>query len=175
MRHIYMKKIKEILMTFCMVTTGVTFATLVYVKVFYDMEGVTANILWQILLVSFLCSLGNLIHPMHEVGRRRFWIDLFVHYLYINVVVLGAGRRFEWFDIRVASMAVGMMLLILIIFVLVSAVIWATEIKESRRMNEKLLEYQNRKTDLKAKGTAERLDTGMTEGGRTAQTHVEKI
>lgn len=163
MRHIYIKKIKEILMTFCMVTTGATFATLVYVKIFYDMEGVTANILWQILLVSFLCSLGNLIHPMHEVGRRRFCIDLFVHYLYINVVVLGAGKRFEWFDIRVLSMDVGMMLLILIIFVLVSAVIWATEIKESRRLNEKLLEYQNRKAGLKGKGMVEERNAEMAD------------
>lgn len=145
MQYMIMKKIKEIFQTFCMITTGIVFATLVYIKVFYAMNDVGADILWQILLTSFLCSLGNLIHPMREVERRRFWMDLLLHYLYINVVVLGTGSYFEWFDLGVPVMVAGMMVLILVIFVAISAIMWTTGIIESRRLNEKLLEYQNKK------------------------------
>lgn len=150
MQYMIMRKIKEIFLTFCMITTGIVFAALVYIKVYYAMNDVGAAILWQILLISFLCSLGNLIHPMREVGKRRFRVNLLLHYLYINVVVLGTGSRFEWFDLGVPIMVAGMMALILVIFVAISAVNWTMEIRESRRLNEKLLEYQSKKLQIEA-------------------------
>lgn len=145
MQYTIIRKIKEIFLTFCMVTTGIVFATLIYVKIFYGMNDLDADILWQILVTSFLCSLGNLIHPMREVGKRRFKVDLLLHYLYINAIVLGAGNYFEWFDLSVPSMTFGMMILIIIIFIAISAAIWTMETRESRRLNEKLQEYQNRR------------------------------
>lgn len=145
MQNAIIRRIKQSFLTFCMVTTGIVFATLIYVKIFYGMNDLDADILWQILVTSFLCSLGNLIHPMREVGKRRFMVDVLLHYLYINVVVLGTGDYFEWFDLSVPSMTLGMMILILIIFVAISAVIWTMETRESRRLNEKLQEYQNRR------------------------------
>lgn len=148
MQYMIMKKIKEIFLTFCMITTGIVFATLVYVKIYYEMNDLGAEILWQILVTSFLCSLGNLIHPVREVGKRRFKADLLLHYLYINAVVLGMGNYYEWFDLSIPRMTIGMMALIIIIFIAISAVIWTMETRESRRMNEKLLEYQSRKTRL---------------------------
>lgn len=160
MQYMIMRKIKEIFLTFCMITTGIVFAALVYIKVYYAMNDVGADILWQILLTSLLCSLGNLIHPVHEVGKRRFRVNLLLHYLYINVVVLGAGSRFEWFDLGVPIMVAGMMALILVIFVAISAVIWTMEIRESRRLNEKLLEYQSRKPQTE---TAKAGVTGIEE------------
>lgn len=150
MQYMIMRKIKEIFLTFCMITTGIVFAALVYIKVYYAMNDVGADLLWQILLTSLLCSLGNLIHPMREVGKRRFQVNLLLHYLYINVVVLGTGSRFEWFDLGVPVMVAGMMALILIIFAAISAVNRTMEIRESRRLNEKLLEYQSRKLQTEA-------------------------
>lgn len=145
MQYMIMKKIKEIFLTFCMITTGIVFATLIYVRIYYGMNDLGTEILWQILVTSFLCSLGNLIHPVREVGKRRFKIDLLLHYLYINVVVLGMGNHYEWFDISIPRMTIGMMTLITIIFIAISAAIWTMERRESRRLNEKLLEYQNKK------------------------------
>ncbi|MBD5450363.1 MAG: DUF3021 domain-containing protein [Lachnospiraceae bacterium] len=145
MQYTIMKKFKEIFFTFCMITTGIVFASLTYIRIFYDMNDVGADILWQILVTSFLCSLGNLIHPVREVGKWRFKVNLLLHYLYINVIVLGAGDYFEWFDLSVPSMTLGMMTLIIIIFAVISAIIWTMEARESRRLNEKLQEYQNRR------------------------------
>ncbi|MDE6846755.1 MAG: DUF3021 domain-containing protein [Lachnospiraceae bacterium] len=148
MQYMIVRKIKEIFLTFCMITTGIVVATLIYVKIYYAMNDLDANILWQILFTSFLCSLGNLIHPVREVGKRRFKIDLLLHYLYINVVVLGMGNFFEWFDLSIPSMTLGMAILIIVIFIVISAIIWTMEKRESRRMNEKLLEYQSRKVKM---------------------------
>ena len=145
MQYMIIRKIKEIFLTFCMITTGIVFATLIYVMIFYEMNDLGADILWQILVTSFLCSLGNLIHPMREVGKRRFKVDILLHYLYINAVVLGTGDYFEWFDFSVPSMTLGMMALIIIVFIVVSAAIWTMETRESRRLNEKLQEYQRKK------------------------------
>ena len=145
MQYMIIRKIKEIFLTFCMITTGIVFATLIYVMIFYEMNDLGADILWQILVTSFLCSLGNLIHPMREVGKRRFKVDILLHYLYINAVVLGTGDYFEWFDFSVPSMTLGMMALIIIVFIVVSAAIWTMETRESRRLNVKLQEYQRKK------------------------------
>ncbi len=155
MEYLFIKKIKEILLTFCMITTGIVFATLIYIKVFYGMNDVGAEILGQILITSFLCSLGNLIHSAKEVGIWRYRIDILLHYLYINVVVLGLGDYFEWFDLSVPVMTLGMMVLIIIIFIIISFVLWAMETRETRRLNEKLLEYQRGKTVIKGTDTAE--------------------
>ena len=145
MQYTLMKKIKEIFLTFCMITTGIVFATLIYVKIFYEMNDLGADILWQILFTSFLCSLGNLIHPVREVEKWRFKVDLLLHYLYINVIVLGTGSLFKWFDLSIPSMVFGMITLIVVIFIVISAIIWTMETRESRRLNEKLLEYQSKK------------------------------
>ena len=172
MQYMIMRKIKEIFLTFCMITTGIVFAALVYIKVYYAMNDVGADLLWQILLTSLLCSLGNLIHPVREVGKRRFRVNLLLHYLYINVVVLGTGSRFEWFDLGVPVIVAGMMALILVIFAAISAVNWTMEIRESRRLNEKLLEYQSRKlqTEIVKAGV-----TGTTEGVTAGTERPDKI
>ncbi len=148
MGYLVIKKIKEILLTFCMITTGIVFAALIYIKVFYGMNDVGAELLWQILVTSFLCSLGNLIHLMREVGVWRLRINMLMHYLYINVVVLGTGDYFEWFDLSDPVMTFVMMTFIAIIFIIISAVIWTMETRESRRLNEKLLEYQGKKSGM---------------------------
>ena len=62
--------------------------------------------------------------------------------VYINVVVLGSGYLFHWMDIENIFMLAGMVLGILIVFVVVSFVIWGLHKRESEHLNRKLREYQ---------------------------------
>lgn len=137
------KRMAELFLTFCMVTTGSVFVCAVYNEVFWPHGTLLkADILWQLLALAFVCSLGNFIHPYREISRRREALNKGLHYLYINVVVLGSGYLFHWMDIENIFMLAGMVLGILIVFVVVSFVIWGLHKRESEHLNRKLREYQ---------------------------------
>lgn len=137
------RKIKEILLTFCMVTTGSVLVSAVYIKVFWpDDPQVSVDILWQIPVIAFICSLGNFLYSYREAGRRRMLCRKLLHYLYINAVVLGGGYCFAWIEGGNILMPAVMALGILVVFAVVSAVVWGWHKKETERLNSKLQEYQ---------------------------------
>lgn len=135
--------IREILLTFCMVTTGSVLVSAAYIKVFWPGdEQVSVDILWQLPLIAFVCCLGNFFYPQREVGRRSILCRKLLHYLYINAVVLGGGYHFAWIERGNLSMPTVMAFGILVVFVAVSAVVWNWHKKETQRLNSKLQEYQ---------------------------------
>lgn len=137
------RRIREILLTFCMVTTGSMFVSAAYIKVFWPGDPqVSVDILWQIPVIAFVCSLGNFMHPYREASRRRVMCQKILHYLYINVVVLGGGYYFAWIERGNMLMLSVMALGIFVVFVVVSAVLWSWRKKETALLNRKLQEYQ---------------------------------
>lgn len=139
------KRMVELLLTFCMVTTGSVFVCAVYNEVFWPGDRyLDGDILWQLLALAFLCSIGNFIHPYREISRRRATINKGLHYLYINAVVLGSGYWFKWMNIDNLFMLAVMLLGILTVFAVVSFVIWRVHKEESESLNRKLKEYQQR-------------------------------
>lgn len=151
MRESARKRTVELLLTFCMVTTGSVFVCAAYNNVFWPQGTLLdSNILWQLLAMSFVCSLGNFFHPYREISRRREAFNKGLHYVYINVVVLGSGYWFGWMDIENIFMLAAMVVGILAVFVAVSFVIWRLHKRESENLNRKLSEYQQtgKKTDV---------------------------
>ena len=66
------KRLVELLLTFCMVTTGSVFVCAVYNNIFWPHDTLlNGDILWQLLALAFLCSLGNFLHPYKEISHRR--------------------------------------------------------------------------------------------------------
>lgn len=140
-----MKKLKDLLFAFVCITTGVTFVTAVYITVFWPQARLEVDILWQILFVSFLCSVGICMFPEHqEANKKRTIILYFLSYLEINVIVLGCGFWFEWFNADNIWMVVGMEVAIAFVFLLVSAALWNWNKRLAVEMNGKLLEYQQK-------------------------------
>lgn len=140
------RRIREILLTFCMVTTGSLFVSAVYIHVFWPGDPqVSVSVLWQLPIIAFVCSLGNFIHPYRAVSRRRGICQNILHYLYINVVVLGGGYYFAWIERGNMLMLVVMALGIMVVFVAVSVVVWSWHKKEAEHLNSKLQEYQAKK------------------------------
>ena len=71
-----MKRVKELLLTFALVTTGVLLAAAIFMTIFWQGEKVTGAILWQILSVAALCSLGNFIWPEREVSKKELELSI---------------------------------------------------------------------------------------------------
>ena len=137
-----MKKIREVLRCFAYVTSCVILATAIYIGIFYRESMDKYVILWQILLVSFLCSLGILLYPDRAMSKREAILRTLLHYVEVNAVVLGCGVWFGWFDIRNPWMLMGMLILIAIFCVGVSWLQWKRENRLAALLNARLEEYQ---------------------------------
>lgn len=143
-----LKRLKDVCYVFACVTTCVTFVTAVYIKVFWAQQvSLDKDILWQILFVSFLCSLGILIYPEREVSGRATVLLYILHYIEVNIVVLGCGIWFQWFLPNDLPMVLGMVILIALVFILVSVITWNRNRKMADLMNRRLEEYQQRTKD----------------------------
>lgn len=137
-----MKRLRDVAFVFMCVTTCVLFVTALYITVFWQQAVLGVEILWQILGVSFLCSLVTGFYPQREIGKKALQCIYVCHYVLTNAIVLGCGIWFEWFYLDNLPMVLAMLLAIAVIFVLVSAVVWRRGKKQAERMNERLRLYQ---------------------------------
>lgn len=138
-------RIKATLYTFVCVTTCIVFAAAIFNTVFFPGSYMETEMLWQILIISVLCSLGTMIYPDHEVTKKKAVFLTVLHYIIVNIVVFGGGILFGWFYAANPAMVLTMLLLIAVIYFLVSAVMWKRAADTAVLMNEKLAEYQSRK------------------------------
>lgn len=137
-------RIKEMFHTFPYVVTGVLFACALFITIFNREGIIPSNLLWQILAASFLCVLGDLFYPQREMTKRERAVRRLLHYLYINVVVLGCARVFQWFDRENLTMNVFLFMTIIVVFLTVSYTIQRKNRKLSALLNERLERYQNK-------------------------------
>ena len=139
----YIEGLKTIWQNFTIVTVAVMVAAATYVTNFY---GAHANVeiilLWQIMLVSFLCSLSQFLCGLgkKELSKKQFCIRCFGAYIYVNVVVLGLGLKFKWFDSSSLPMIIGMLFAVMVAFLFVVAVIFFIDLKTTDEINRKLKE-----------------------------------
>ena len=140
-----MRRLRFLLHTFSMVMTGVVLAVAVFTTVIAPTETVEAALLWQMLLVSGLCTLTALIYPWdREMGKVETIVRTMVQYVLVNVIVLGGGILFYWYDTSKLYSVAGMVLSIAIVFGAVAAGSWKRAALDAARMNEKLERYQER-------------------------------
>ena len=138
-----MARIKVLLDVFAKVTTCILFGAAVYCSVFFYDGMFSRHLLWEILLVSFLTSLGTLFYT-DSINKKSMRVVYVLHYLFNNVVVVGCGLWFEWIDAGNTLQIIGMIVLVAVIFSVVSVLSWKKEAKEAELMNERLMQYQEK-------------------------------
>ncbi len=138
-----MARIKVFFDVFTKVTTCVVFAVAIYCRIFFPGLNFKEDMLWQILLVSLLTSAGTLMYN-DDIKKNSMKVRCIIHYLMVNVIVVGCGIWFEWFYADNLAQVIGMLILIAIIFTVVSVVSWRKVQKEAELMNQRLAEYQGK-------------------------------
>lgn len=142
MKRIETYRLKNLLHTYICVMSCVVIATAIFITIFMPEVELGVEILWQMMLVSFLCSMGSLLYPEKAVSKRKMALLISLHYAEVNVVVLGLGFCFKWFSVKYLPHVVGMLVLINVIFLIVSRVEWKRGEKIAQQMNQRLAEYQ---------------------------------
>lgn len=142
-----LEKIKELLYTFSCVVTGVLFACALFITIFHRDNRISVAVLWEILFTSFVCTCGNLLYPYREISTRQEIVRRVLHYLYINAVVFGCAALFGWYDLKNLRMSGFMFCCILLIFLVVSWLVWRHSSKVSQALNSQLKRYQEKKIE----------------------------
>ena len=136
------EKMKLLLDIFGKITAGVLMAAAAYITIFWGTEAkISAMILWQVLSVSAVCSAPVLLFAADngkELSKRGMLVRQFLYFMFVNVVVLGLGRRFEWFEFRNLGMVAVMEVLIIAVYALVNLVSYLSERSVAQDMNERL-------------------------------------
>lgn len=145
-----MRRLRYLFHIYTMVMTGVVFATAIFITVINPMERVESVLLWQMAAVSGLCTLMSLIcYPWNrEMGKMENIVRTTIHYVLINVVVLGSGAWFEWYDPARWGSVGAMMLSIAVIFGIVTFISWRKGKREAAEMNRRLEEYQKKDREV---------------------------
>ncbi len=137
-------KIKSMIKTFSYVTTGVLFSTALFISVFKPQASLDVTLLWQILCTTLICTLGNLLYPSREISTKQIVIRMFIHYLYIHVVIFSCAYFFDWFELNNGQMRVFMFICITVVFAAVSWFTWHEDKKTSELLNHSLEKYRKR-------------------------------
>lgn len=141
----FIKYMQIIFSVYVKITTFVVLAAAVYIGVFWGADTeLSVVILWQILIVSGICSLVSLV-PMNgekELSKASLLFRNALSYAYINIVVLGFGFYFNWFYFSNWKMVLGMEICILMVFIAVMLTEYFIEYKTAEKMNEKLKERE---------------------------------
>ena len=140
-----MRKLRFLLHIFSMVMTGVVLAVTVFTTIINPTETVESALLWQMILVSGLCTLTALIYPWNrEMGKVEAIVKTIIQYVLVNVIVLSSGILFYWYDPSQFHSIAAMVLSIAVIFGTVVARSWKRAALDAARMNELLEEYQKK-------------------------------
>lgn len=144
----FRRKLNFLINIFSMVTSCMVIAVAVFTTIINPIERIEAVILWQIPAVSAVITFVSLIYPWDRpMGKLEIVVRKTVHYVLVNMIVLGAGVMFDWYDPKRLGSVIAMMVAIAVIFALVSGIGWSRSAKDAKKMNEKLKEYMKNPVD----------------------------
>lgn len=137
------KTIQFLWTTFCMICTCVLTVVAIFTTLLNPTDSVEPKLLWQILLVSLLCTLSTL----YKFGRKKskFSVCVIFHYILINAIVLISGALFEWYRPDNFESLIKMLISITVTYVIISVISWRNSVREAKELNEKLAQYQEQR------------------------------
>ena len=130
------------------ITFGVLLAAAIFITVFLGADSkISAMVLWQVLIVSAICSLPIVMFRSDsgkEVSKKAMLAGQLLYFLFVNVVVLGLGNLFEWFSFQNPRMVLLMEVLIIGVYAVVSVICYLNDRATAQNMNEKLQEMRKK-------------------------------
>jgi len=134
-----MYMLKNMIKIFSYVVTGMTISTSIFISIFNNDLNLSVSILWQIIMISAVCSLGNFIYHKHsELSKNKMIISLIGHYLYINIVVIGGGFLFGWLSLNNLTEVIVMFIMIAVVYTVIMVVDVHQELKMAEIFNHQL-------------------------------------
>jgi len=134
--------IKSMLQVFIYVTAGNTIGAAIYIGLFARDGQFSFSLLWQMIGIAAVCAFGNLIFlSREELSKNKIKIRYVIHYIYIDIVVIGGTVIFKWVNPRQTVNFVFMFLLVAVVYACIITLISSYDFKTAEDLNKKLSKY----------------------------------
>lgn len=141
------KSLKEFLMIFFIVNTCVLIAAATYISLLEKNAVLDVSILWQILGVTFVTTLSDVVYySKKELSRKQIIIRTCIQYIWINIIVISSAYIFSWIDTTKPFYYVAaLMVLIAIVYIIIKLICYKKDAKMAEKFNERIAEYNKSK------------------------------
>ncbi len=138
--------LKNMVKIFSYIMAGMSICTATFISIFNYSANITVDILWQIIAIAAVCSMGNILYINHAVLTKRTMIIRFsLHYIYVNIVVIGGGFIFNWLTMDKFYEVVVMFFMIAVVYIIIMVVDFTQDKKTADSINQHLqLKYPHR-------------------------------
>lgn len=134
--------IKEIAQMFFVINTGVTIGTSTFITFLQRDAKLGVEILWQMIAVSLVTAFSSIIlYSRNELNKKQILIRTVIHYIAINIIVLGSGFIFDWVDGGETTKVIGLIVCIFIVYIFVWLNMYKSDARMAKRLNQKIEEY----------------------------------
>lgn len=132
---------------FTRITTLIIICAGIYIWIFWGPDvDLGYDILFGIPLIGALTSIPcTLLFYKDDLSKKSSLIRTVAFYLYINVIVFGFGKAFDWVRFDTPGMAIGMALDIMAVYLFVCLITYFLDWRVSDKMNKRLLQLQKEK------------------------------
>ncbi len=135
--------LKGIGRVFIFVVAGITICTAIFLTIFNRGAVLSYYLLWQIISLAAICSMGNLIYySKHDLNRKKLKVREVCHFLYINTVVFTSAYLYHWIQPGFFLEWILMFALIVMVYGIVSYVVFRHELQVAEKINRKLKSVQ---------------------------------
>lgn len=136
--------IKNTLYAFCFINTGSMLGSALFISIFYGGQIKYNNLLWQIASVSLLIAIINtILFSKDQLNKKEFVVRGILHYILINVVIIGGGYIFEWTNNSI-NQIIGLILVILCVYTFIFLVTYRSDKDAAEKLNEKISKYNEK-------------------------------
>lgn len=131
--------IKKTVLTFVLIVVGITVSSSIFLALFYPALHLSAGILGQIVVMSFVCAIGNFIfYAKYEISKQQMMIRKIVHFLYINAIVFLGAFLWHWVTPGMITQFFVLLVMIELVYVAVTVINILKENRDAEVMNQRL-------------------------------------
>lgn len=133
--------IKRIIYDFFVIFTGIIFCTAIFSKVFIGYGSYEVTTIFQLMILSFLCSCLTLIfYSKEELSKKGLIVRKVIHFICLEFFTTFIIFKMNWVNSKDIRNVFTIMIMIFIIYAIVNLVGWFTEKNEADKINKKLKE-----------------------------------
>lgn len=141
-----LKRLREMLLEFLLIAAGMLICTAVFCTLFIPGMQATVTLLWQIIVLSLLCTLPGLIfHSKREIGKRQMRIRIVLHLAMLLALLLSMAYHWGWIEPRSVIQTLVFIAMFAAVYAMVFSFMYLHEKHVADKLNEGLKSYQRRK------------------------------
>lgn len=138
--------IQKMIQSFFIIATGSLASTAIFITLIDPHATLDVIILWQILAIALLTTpLSFIFYAHREFSKKEALIRQVIHYIILNIVLVGCAYLFDWFSIRTPKNLLLFIGLIFIVYLSANYFCFTGDKKEANKLNEKIKQYQKEK------------------------------